>query len=97
MFVVAATGFIQCKLNSPKFDECHKDALQKAIPHLANGKNNNKTFISSSKLHKVQRFTFTQRFVFRFVCIYRNSQVGYSQNRSTSNLIITNTARQWII
>jgi len=38
MFFVAASGFIQCKLNSPKFHECYKDALQKAIPHLANGK-----------------------------------------------------------
>jgi len=39
MFIVAATGFIQCKQNSPTFDECLKDALQKAMPHLANGKN----------------------------------------------------------
>jgi len=90
MFIVAATGFIQCKRNSPKFNECLKDALQKAVPHLANGKNINKIFILTSEVHKVKQFTLTY-----CVCIYRNPQFGYRQNRSTTNHIITNKSRQW--
>ncbi|VVC40627.1 Hypothetical protein CINCED_3A014149 [Cinara cedri] len=30
-------GFIQCKKNDPKLNECLKDGLQSAIPHLAEG------------------------------------------------------------
>ncbi|VVC42951.1 Haemolymph juvenile hormone binding [Cinara cedri] len=30
-------GFIQCKKSDPKFNECLKDGLQSAIPHLAEG------------------------------------------------------------
>lgn len=34
---VSAKGFVQCKKSDPKFNECIKESLQNAIPHLVKG------------------------------------------------------------
>lgn len=40
LFTIAAKGFVQCKKSDTAFDDCIKDGIQKAIPHLVKGKKN---------------------------------------------------------
>jgi len=37
-FIFTAKGFIQCQISDNKFDECLRDAIGMALPHLADGK-----------------------------------------------------------
>lgn len=39
---VAAKGFVQCKKSDIKFNDCIKEGIQSAIPHLVNGKKRKK-------------------------------------------------------
>lgn len=34
---VSAKGFVQCKISNSTFDDCVRDGMQNAIPHLALG------------------------------------------------------------
>jgi hypothetical protein len=41
LYIVTAKGFKQCKKSDPNLNECLKDGLQSAIPHLVKGKSKN--------------------------------------------------------
>lgn len=86
-FVIAAQGYIQCKYSDPGFDECLRDAAQKAIPHLANGKN-----IKSYLYHN---YTFVMLFILTispllFLKIFRYSEFKNDPSGSTAHHKIRN-------